>query len=155
MKNMWTGTTESWIEKTVYSIFTWMVSTRVGQARITLNGDSAEIGYSICEEMRSRGYGQKLLALISEKVLKEFPDISTIFGEVKPENYASQKCIPACWIYRNLSCFSNGKRWGTWEMIYIRADMNMQIATGHMMRCLSIADALSSMEKKCDIYPCR
>ena len=41
----------------------------VGQARITLNGDSAEIGYSICEEMRSRGYGQKLLALISEKVL--------------------------------------------------------------------------------------
>ena len=32
-------------------------------------------------------------------------------------------------------------------MIYIRADMNMQIATGHMMRCLSIADALSSMEK--------
>ena len=38
-------------------------------------------------------------------------------------------------------------RWGTWEMIYIRADMIMQIATGHMMRCLSIADALSSMEK--------
>ena len=65
----------------------------VGQARITLNGDSAEIGYSICEEMRSRGYGQKLLALISEKVLKEFPDISTIFGEVKPENYASQNAF--------------------------------------------------------------
>lgn len=32
-------------------------------------------------------------------------------------------------------------------MIYIRADMNMQIATGHMMRCLSIADALNSMGK--------
>lgn len=27
-------------------------------------------------------------------------------------------------------------------MIYIRADMNGQIATGHIMRCLSIADAL-------------
>ena len=27
-------------------------------------------------------------------------------------------------------------------MIYIRADMNAQIATGHIMRCLSIADAL-------------
>lgn len=27
-------------------------------------------------------------------------------------------------------------------MIYIRVDMNMQIATGHVMRCLSIADAL-------------
>ena len=28
-------------------------------------------------------------------------------------------------------------------MIYIRADMNEQIATGHIMRCLSIADALT------------
>lgn len=65
----------------------------VGQARITLNGDSAEIGLSICEEMRSRGYGQKLIALISEKVLKEFPDISKIFAEVKPENYASQNAL--------------------------------------------------------------
>ena len=27
-------------------------------------------------------------------------------------------------------------------MLYIRADMNEQIATGHIMRCLSIADAL-------------
>lgn len=26
-------------------------------------------------------------------------------------------------------------------MLYIRADMNNVIATGHMMRCLSIADA--------------
>lgn len=29
------------------------------------------------------------------------------------------------------------------KMIYIRADMNEQIATGHIMRCLSIADALT------------
>ena len=30
-------------------------------------------------------------------------------------------------------------------MIYIRADMNKQIATGHIMRCLSIADALRGL----------
>lgn len=30
-------------------------------------------------------------------------------------------------------------------MIYIRADMNAQIATGHIMRCLSIADALHGL----------
>lgn len=28
------------------------------------------------------------------------------------------------------------------DEIYIRTDMNNQIATGHMMRCLAIADAL-------------
>ena len=65
----------------------------VGQVRITLNGDSAEIGYSICAEMRSRGYGQKLLALISEKIWEEFPDIRKIFGQVKPENAASQNAF--------------------------------------------------------------
>lgn len=30
-------------------------------------------------------------------------------------------------------------------MVYIRVDMNEQIATGHMMRCLSIADALRDL----------
>ena len=30
-------------------------------------------------------------------------------------------------------------------MLYIRADMNNRVATGHMMRCLSIADAASSL----------
>lgn len=28
-------------------------------------------------------------------------------------------------------------------MLYIRTDMNEQIATGHIMRCISIADALT------------
>ncbi len=30
-------------------------------------------------------------------------------------------------------------------MLYIRTDMNPSIATGHMMRCLSIADAAASL----------
>ena len=30
-------------------------------------------------------------------------------------------------------------------MIYIRTDMNSVIATGHMMRCLAVADAAGSM----------
>ena len=33
-------------------------------------------------------------------------------------------------------------------MIYIRADMNREIATGHIMRCLSIADAARAMGEK-------
>ena len=32
--------------------------------------------------------------------------------------------------------------------IYIRADMNEVIATGHIMRCLSIADAAKEMGKE-------
>lgn len=37
-------------------------------------------------------------------------------------------------------CMENGK-----DMIYIRTDMNSIIATGHVMRCLAIADAAKSM----------
>ena len=55
----------------------------VGQVRITLKDDEAEIGYSICTEKRTLGYGTKLLALISQKV----------YGEVKPENTTSQKAF--------------------------------------------------------------
>lgn len=33
-------------------------------------------------------------------------------------------------------------------MLYIRADMNQQIATGHIMRCLSIADAARNLNEE-------
>lgn len=65
----------------------------VGQVRITLKADTAEIGYSICAEKRRLGYGQDLLHLISERVWEEFPNVKKIIGEVKPENTASQKAF--------------------------------------------------------------
>ena len=34
------------------------------------------------------------------------------------------------------------------DTLYIRADMNAEISTGHVMRCLSIADAASGMGAK-------
>jgi RimJ/RimL family protein N-acetyltransferase len=65
----------------------------VGQARITLKDDTAEIGYSICTEKRRLGYGQDLLHIISERVWEDFPDVKKVYGEVKPENIASQKAF--------------------------------------------------------------
>lgn len=65
----------------------------VGQVRITIRSDEAEIGYSICAEKRSSGYGQKLLDLIAQKIWTEFPNINKVYGEVKPQNMASQKAF--------------------------------------------------------------
>ena len=42
---------------------------------------------------KAAGTRARKASLTLEKVLKEFPDISTIFGEVKPENYASQNAF--------------------------------------------------------------
>ena len=65
----------------------------IGQARITIVGETAEIGYSICAEKRHRGHGGSLLKLIKEQVAQDFPEIQRIIGKVKPENIASQQAF--------------------------------------------------------------
>lgn len=65
----------------------------IGQARITMNGEEAEIGYSICAKMRGQGHGSRLLQLVCRQVQQEFPKVQKITGRVKTENLASQKAF--------------------------------------------------------------
>ncbi len=67
----------------------------VGQARITLQGNVAEIGYSICVTERAKGYGKELLDRISRQAWNDFPNISRVIGRIKPDNVASQKAFSA------------------------------------------------------------
>lgn len=62
----------------------------VGQVRITIVDETAEIGYSVCAEKRSQGHGKRVLLLIKEKIEDEFPMVSKVVGKVKPENISSQ-----------------------------------------------------------------
>lgn len=65
----------------------------IGQVRIQIAGDEALIGYSICASVRGKGYGKKLLVVLSEQVKKDFPNVRKLIGKVKPENIASQKAF--------------------------------------------------------------
>lgn len=65
----------------------------VGQARITICDNIAEVGYSVCADRRNSGYGSKLLGMIVDEVHKELPKVTSIVGKVKPENIASQKAF--------------------------------------------------------------
>ena len=65
----------------------------VGQVRITVTGEVAEIGYSVSKEHRSLGYGRKMLELIREKVWEDFPVVKKIIGSVKCDNIASKKAF--------------------------------------------------------------
>lgn len=65
----------------------------VGQVRIKIEGNSAEISYGIASDFRCMGYGKILLSLIAKKVKEEFPEIKTLIAQVKPENIASQKAL--------------------------------------------------------------
>ena len=66
-------------------------NTPVGQIRLTINGDEAEIGYSIAKEFRGKGYGHRILQLASEKMKKEHCEIKRLIAKVKPENMTSNR----------------------------------------------------------------
>ena len=63
----------------------------VGQIRLIIDGNEAEIGYSISSKHRRKGYGRMILQLIAEEVNQKFPDIEKLVAKVKPENIASKK----------------------------------------------------------------
>lgn len=64
--------------------------TPVGQIRLSIDEDTAEIGYSIDPGFRGRGYGRTIIQLINEKVKTEYPGIKKLVAKVKPANIASK-----------------------------------------------------------------
>lgn len=63
----------------------------IGQVRLTMDGEIAEIAYSICAPKRCMGYGKIMLRLAYEQVKKDFPQIKKLIAKVKPDNIASKK----------------------------------------------------------------
>jgi RimJ/RimL family protein N-acetyltransferase len=61
----------------------------IGQIRVQIYGEEAEVGYSISAENRGRGYGGTILKLLSDKISMEFPCIRYLIAKVKPENEVS------------------------------------------------------------------
>ncbi len=89
---------KAWFERLLQNKNCWQYiymydGKETGQARLTVNGEEAEIGYSICAEMRGQGHGRKLLELVCRQAQQDFPGVRKIIGKVKPENAASQKAF--------------------------------------------------------------
>lgn len=63
----------------------------VGQGRLEMNGNACRISYSIIPERRGYGYGKRLILLLGNAFLKDFPNCNYCYGEVKKKNVASQK----------------------------------------------------------------
>lgn len=62
----------------------------VGQIRLNVDSNTAEISYSIGESFRGYGYGRKILILIEDVVNKYFCNIVYFKALVKKENVASR-----------------------------------------------------------------
>lgn len=63
----------------------------IGQVRININEECAEIDYSICEDKRCKGYGKEMLAMLTEQVKQDYPQVQQLVAKVKPDNLASQR----------------------------------------------------------------
>lgn len=63
----------------------------VGQIRLSVDGDEAEISYSIAAEYRGKGYARKMLELMRDEVCNNLTNINTLVAKVKPENSTSSK----------------------------------------------------------------
>lgn len=65
----------------------------IGQIRLSIKGERAEIDYSIAEDKRGNGYGQRIIELLCEKVKTEYPTVKVLAAKIKPENVISIKCF--------------------------------------------------------------
>ena len=65
----------------------------IGQVRLTISGDIAEIDYSVAPNRRGMGYGSILIYLIKKKVNEEYPNVKKLVAKVKPKNVASILCF--------------------------------------------------------------
>lgn len=71
----------------------------VGQIRIHLAGEEAEISYSIAPKYRCMGYGKKMISALRSIVKRDYPNVKRLVAQVKPENVASQKVFMDCGYY--------------------------------------------------------
>lgn len=65
----------------------------VGQIKVRVIDNEAEVGYSIGGEYRGHGYGTKSLILVKEQLKKDFPYVNKIVGRVKVNNEVSKRAF--------------------------------------------------------------
>ena len=65
----------------------------VGQARLSISDEVAEIDYSVAPAKRGIGYGSVIINLLKQKVFEELPNVKKLIAKVKPKNIASIYCF--------------------------------------------------------------
>ncbi|MBR0343401.1 MAG: GNAT family N-acetyltransferase [Oscillospiraceae bacterium] len=79
-----------------------------GQIRLNIDGDEAEISYSISAAFRGKGYGRKMLRLMTETIRSDYREINTLIAKVKPENAASKALFEGEGYETEYICYSYG-----------------------------------------------
>ena len=65
----------------------------LGQIRFDVSDEKAEIDYSIDKSYRKKGFGNIIISLGIEEIIKDCDRVKTIVAKVKGTNAYSQKCF--------------------------------------------------------------
>lgn len=65
----------------------------VGQIRLDITDQEAEISYTIAPLQRGKGFGCQIIALAMKQIKVDTPDVTRLRGQVKPHNSASMACF--------------------------------------------------------------
>lgn len=63
----------------------------IGQVRLNIAGNDAQISYSISKEYRGQGFGKIIIQLLETEIRNNYPAIRYLSASVKINNIASQK----------------------------------------------------------------
>lgn len=65
----------------------------IGQIRLSIKKNEAEVDYSISKSVRGCGYGKEIIRLVIKQVKIDYPYIEKLIARVKPSNVASYYCF--------------------------------------------------------------
>ncbi|MCI8993632.1 MAG: GNAT family N-acetyltransferase [Eubacterium sp.] len=77
----------------------------VGQIRIDISGDTAEVSYSVCDGCRGKGHGEKMLDLLQQKLLTDEPEVHRLIAKVKNGNQRSERAFLKLGYYKKCTVF--------------------------------------------------
>lgn len=114
---------------------------RVGVFGIIINGDSAEINYLVSPKQQRKGYATEGVLRIIQYASNTH-HVKTFQAEIHKDNIASINLAKKIGfkLSRTHDSFEIYK-YMIPEMVYFRVDGNSVIGLGHVMRCISIAEA--------------
>lgn len=80
--------------------------TPVGQIRLNMDADEAEVGYSVASQYRGQGFGRIMLRLVAKEVASRYPHIKRLVAKVKPDNIASNRLFESEGYDMEYLCYS-------------------------------------------------
>ena len=102
---------QKWFEhvmnsKTIHQFILMDGTIPIGQIRVNVEQEKAEISYSISALYRGKGYGRIICNLIKEEVCSRYPEIKTLVAKVKTDNDISNQLLVSAGFNKKYVCYT-------------------------------------------------